>query len=474
MAAAVSPATKQHSHDIPVHKSFMQRYLIWPKILFFLLTSVVYILKSLSTNFYVDKLQMSLTEVSFIAAVGGINFVGALLWTWLADRTNKHKLILIVSAVGFTIFSSLNQVKIFDYNTQRAAFLAYLLGVNTIANLFQSALFPLMDGLMMTMLSQDPTLTKEMFGRQRLFSTIGHTFSTMLSQILLHFTNDWYPVLNIALGIFTVLFVISVQIGLPSSADPNAKKHGHGHGASEKSGNHTGVSATAVTPEGPRRSPTVALITNFNFLFFILFVLTIGLVRNCMTVFRTFLSLGVQKHKVLNSLPNLGRAAAEILMLFFGKQWMAAMGVYWVLVFSQITGLLQVLGYALLPLSAEWYYAVYPLEILKGLTSGLLTSAAVRIAADMAPKGCESTAQGFYSGTLGGLSVVAGSLLSALLFSLQVEGLSNAVKIQGMFLWTTIISAIFTVMIALKFIFVDRVMSIPGLPRKYAAPGKPL
>jgi MFS family permease len=144
-----------------------------------------------------------------------------------------------------------------------------------------------------------------------------------------------------------------------------------------------------------------------------------------------------------------------------------------VLAFSQLVGIARLWGYGLVDVSGVYgYHYLCGLELLKGFNSGLISSSAIQIASSLAPPGCESTAQGLYSGMYSGLSMAFGGIVGGLVLHYRyVAGDSDAIQIdnvQFMFRWVSVASLIITLALMAKFIFVDRVMGIPGFPRRHS------
>jgi hypothetical protein len=134
------------------------------------------------------------------------------------------------------------------------------------------------------------------------------------------------------------------------------------------------------------------------------------------------------------------------------------------LVLSQIAGLVRVFGYAFFT-SPDSALLPFFLEISKGLNSGLLVTSSVRIASDIAPPGCESSAQGLFSGTYTGLSMFVGGFFNGFLLYISNNNLCF------MFKWVGFLSLTCTIIFIIKYSFFDRVMKLPGLPAK-AIPNK--
>jgi len=200
-------------------------------------------------------------------------------------------------------------------------------------------------------------------------------------------------------------------------------------------------------------------------MFFMFVIASAGILRIALTIFQPFfVQAKLKKTFIESQLPGITRLISEVGVYFFSKEMSEMFGVYWMLVFSQIAGICRTLGYGLMnPSSKNSLWISLALESFKGLNSGLISSSAIRIAADIAPAGCESSAQGLYSGNYSGLSAAFGGTLSGIIIYVQKD---KSTALQKMFVWVSIISSVITVLFTLKYMFVDRVMGLPCFPRK--------
>jgi hypothetical protein len=331
-------------------------------------------------------------------------------------------------------------------------------------------MFPLVDSAMMGMLAKDPKFTKDQFGNQRLFGSPAHVIGTMIgayfkNSVILYQLNAF-----VCASFFIVLVLTVVPIVDPASA----KSIGH-HGEKKAVTVHMGSEEEAKKNEG---HPVFRLLTNIPFAFFMFFVVSAGLLANTLTIYQQILVS--DRHKAIaNALKAKGlkapptdhsalkaastripAALSEIVVYFTAKYVTRAVGIYWLLIFSQIAGLLRIFGYALIN---ENTFFPYFLEITKGMNSGFIMSAGVRIASDMALPGTATTAQGLFSGTYKGISTtLAGVACGIILLFLDQN-------IERLFLVIGGISLLATFGFFLKFLLVDRVIGFPGFSRKEKA-----
>lgn len=490
-------------NEVVVRRSWIDRWLLIPKLLYIGLHLVVYAVHAYGTDFFRRQWDLKLSQIGYISALSGFNLVGSIFWSSLADRTGRHKTILVgCTAVYAVLMFALN----FRFgNDSLVAKILYTAGLYGVSMFVVSALFPLIDNQVMIMLANDPATTKDTFGRQRLWGTLAHTGVTILANE----SNKWYLAvrgdspwlkshLGDYLGMFIVLiasaviFIITVLLGIPSGLKENRREMVEASGDAKKlveeedmdaeqvkvleaeeeviGDSTTNLKAEANIPiehanEATRPSnPVLQLLAIPAFVFFILVVLVSGVIRSAMSFFQVYfiiaLHAGNQDGKDQAAYVALPRLISEVGVYFFGRQLLHWFGPHWMLITSQATGVFRMLGYAAMPTSGVGSWIVpYFLELLKGLNSGLFASSAVRLASDMAPEGGGNSAQGFVTGTYAGLSTVLGGVIGGIIvsfFPTSIEGERRGM--QAMFYILSGSGMVFLVLFILKFWLIDGVI----------------
>lgn len=446
--------------------------LVFPKALYFGLNLVVYAVHAFQAQFFMDVWSLPVHKFGYISSLQGFNFFGALVWSHVADKSGRPKMIISICATVYCIMMCLLTVPIFKDKKQQFYLGVYAAIVNGTGQFFLAGCFPLLDALVLAMLARDPRNSKEIFGRQRLWGTFGHcvaTYICILSKKLMGYNGMF-----VSLVICTAVFIAFIYFGIPSNLDFDLKKgghHGHGGHGEKKAANLTAAQeAAAAERDRPTvGSPTLRLLRNPHFLFFVFFVLIAGYVRAIMTNFQSFF-LSKVLHQSDEFVGHAGavRVITEVGVFFFGKQLMAWMGPYWMLIMSQVAGIARILGYAVMPVDqGSWKYSVFPLELLKGLNTGLIVSSAVRLANDIAPRDCSNTAQGLFSGVYTGLATAVGGIFGGWLIYYNLD---KPVPMQSMFMVSAIITGLMTVAFALKYALIDRVIFTCGSSKGVASP----
>lgn len=425
-------------------------WLIMPKLLYFWMNMAIYTASSFIAKYFNKEWNLEEYQIALMMSLQIVMFFGAIFWTGLADRVRRPKIIVMTSILGYAGFFVCLGLPFFTQLTGVTKVIASSI-MMAFTWIFGSCFYPVIDSTILIMLSRDPNFTKDHFSSQRMWGAPAHILGILgAGYAYTHYGTTGYQT---AIFSSTFVFAIIALITLPSTIETAPPK------ADKKQSNDVETGdAEVVRPKG---NPTWILLSNSSFFFFLLFGLSGGIIRSCLSSFQTHhMEANYKKTSLDAALTSIPRIASEMLVHSFAKRLCDYFGNYWLLMLSQIAGLFRVFGYTFAPAAREGFWSYFPfvLEVTKGLNSGLLTASYVRIASDIAPPGCESTAQGLFSGTYTGLSMFVGGLLAA--FLLYTSG--NDLKF--MFGWIGCISFLFTVLFFFKFVFFDRLMAFPGVP----------
>lgn len=386
-------------------------------------------------------------QIAYLMSLQVVSFFGSVFWSNMADRWKKPRVLLQIAAAGYAISFACLALPVFPGEGNEMYRFIYSASVMSTTWFCISAFFPLIDGCIMTMLSRDPNFTKDHYNHQRLFGIPAHILAIVLSGwTFKNFGSLGFQCLVVSC---TLCFGVAVTFCVPDYLeDAPVKKH-HSHHAVE-------MKDQAVVD-----SPTFTLLRNFGFVFFLLFGLSAGMLRAALSNFQTFfVEKNYKSDPFISSLSSVSRVASEIAVFFYAKKMSNAIGIYWLLLLSQVAGLVRIFGYAFGPEDPKWWILPFVLEIFKGLNSGLIVTSSVRIASDIAPPGCASSAQGLFAGTYQGLSMFVGGIFSGTLLYY------NGNDLKSLFKWTGSISLVFMTIFAFKFAFIDRVIKLPCMKGK--------
>lgn len=441
--------TMRHASLLESCQHLCTRLLILPKLIYFTLNMTVYSTHTFTAIYFYHAWGLQLHQIGAVASLSAVQFLGALFWGHLADRTGRHKSILIMATIMYGVSFGLLNIDLFQSKAQLWPRITYTAAMYSLSAFFVSALFPLVDAQIFAILSRDPKFTKELFGRQRLWGTLGHGLVTLMSAGLIELRG--FVGMFITLGVSCAAFLLCIAVGIPSDVRVE-KSSGGGHGVDSAKEEREQQQQAPV-----HQNPAWALLLNGHFLFLMLVVLLAGYVRSVMSLF-----LGFYMHNEMDrsfwiiACVNLFRMLSEISIFFFNKQLLHTIGVHWMLIIAQLAGILRVLAYSYLPPKGSWFYFSFAIELLKGASTGFLVAAGVRLASDIAPKGCQNTAQAYFSGIYSGLSAALGGMLGGWIIYLLPDH-----SVAGMFRVTFFASAILLVLFVLKHVFIDRVILLP-------------
>ena len=452
---AIVAASNEEHRSKSVVVNFVEDWLVVPKMLYFGLNVVVYSTHAFLFQYVNSAWGIQKDEYSLTNFVQFTNIAGSFVFSRLADRTGKYRLIVAGCVAAYCGCMCLLLFPVFLGEDKKAFKLAYYLAINAACFFFTSGTFPLLDSMVMSKLSSNPKLSKEMFGRQRLWGTIGHCIiGVIVHEAYDRFGKD-YKIMFYTLIISSIAFIATVFFGIPADLKVEAHSHGHhGHG-----GNKDNKEASASPAVAGPRPTAFSLMTSPSFSFFLGTVFVAGFIRSVITTYQSpFITEELKYNKAVVSNSIFVRVFPEAALYFFSKEITQWLGIYWVLLIGHTAGVVRMFGYTMVTPGKSSnskpdtfaYISILALECLKGVNSSLVISSAARIASDMAPKGLASTAQGLVAGTWQGLSMTIASLAGFFLV--------RFLQIKKTFVVSSAAGAICIVLIVLKFAMVDRVI----------------
>jgi MFS family permease len=438
-------------------------WFIFPKLLYLSMNIMIYCLHTFQTQIFEDKWFLNLKDISFANMLQVSSFLGSLFWTWFADKTGHSKAIAGFNCVLFgLVWGMVFLPNHYIITEDERKFL--VCAVIALSGFFQSALFPISDAVVMAIISSTGGFSKELFGRQRFFGAFGHYIATFSSDTL---KNYGYDTLGYLLLASCICLLSLILFGIPSDLKLEIGHHHHHAPKKEEKKEEKTETAVLVESQVPEKkeSPMAILLKKPAFLFFLLFLLVAGITRSFMTNYQNFfVDRKFDRKEYMKVLGSI-RFFSEGMVYYFNQDLGKFLGYHWMLILSQVAAGLRSLGYGLVggtenPQTSMWYLACIPLELLKGLNSGLVTAGAVRIASDLAPPGGANTAQGLFTGVFIGFSMFIGGALSYFLFEGSSGNDERLISIG--FNVTGILLLIFTVIFTLKYALVDKVILVSG------------
>ena len=431
-------------------EGFVARFLIVPKLLYLLLNMCVYSTYNFTGVYFEDVWGIPIHSYGFIAALTTIGFLGSILWTMLADRTGRHKSILILASLGFAGTFCLLRLEPFhgpEYVWQKYLFVSL---VFCVSNFFCSALYPLLDNRIFAILLQNPNFSTKLYGKQRLWGSIGQAIATQLNSYGIA-TALSYDSMFINLAWSTAAFILVVILAVPSKLQPRTETMAEGiKDAAAVPMEAPILSTSSSAHESAKKksvfTPVRTLLSKSQFCWFIALALSAGYVRailghyvvsyfkNVMKLSSNFYGLAMQT-----------RLVSELALFFIGKTLLTRIGAFWVMMIGLLAGALRSAAYAVLPIS--WTWVPFVSEFLKGVNSACVIQAGVRIAHSLAPPGCEATAQGFFSGIQAYLANALAGCVGAVTLKIYEK---SPFALNTLFLHTAIVSFVTCIIYAVK------------------------
>lgn len=380
-------------------------YLVFPKLIFFFVNFILYTTYTYQLDYLADEWNLNITTSGFITSIPVISFFFAIAWSGLAQRTGRYKEI-IVMAVGmygacFMSFWALAPIMKETANWQRFLAVSIIYGSMSILG---SAFFPLLDHKMYVKLAKDLRFSPEMFGRQRLWGTVG--------QGVAGYVAGWginkygYAAIFIMSGLASIVFIGLVVVGFESSSSLSLS-------SLDKSNEKDVEIKKTSFAEALRK------LMRLQFVSFLLVILVASYARAIVGNYLVrYLKTCLNISKDTSGLLILIRSLPEIFCLYFSKNLLEAFGVRNMLLMGQVAGLVRVTMYAWLPQEAKWL--PFGIESLRGVNNAFLMASGVRLAHELAPVGAQTVAQGFFHGIYGNLTTGTAGILASLI-SLNVK-----------------------------------------------------
>jgi PPP family 3-phenylpropionic acid transporter len=345
---------------------------VWPFAFSFLLFAAMASVAPFMVLYY-QELDFTGAQIGLLTGIPPlITFLGAPLWTGLADAKRRHRLImslaLLAGVLTLAVLSSLY------------AFVP-VLAVVVLLYIFVAPVTPLADSATMFMLADE----KEMYGRVRMGGTIGYGLAASIAGALVQSRG-----LRVAFWGSAALFLLALLISQklvygPSKADPPARGHAR------------------------------VLLVNPRWLLFLIVAFDGGLALAALNyyLFPYMKELGASESTMGLAL-TVG-TISEIPILFFANRLIKRLKAYGLLILSMvITGLRLVLFAA-----SGTPGLILICQLLNGLTFPAMWVAGVSYADEHAPAGMGATAQGLFNAAAMGVGTAVGGFIGGPLLASQ-------------------------------------------------------
>ncbi len=318
---------------------------------------------------YFQQLGFSGTQIGILVGIAPLLvLVGAPLWTWVADTTGSHRLIMslaiTVTIIGAILFPFLKT-------------LFPVIFAVAMINLFAAPINSMADSATMVMLGGE----KELYGRVRLGGSLGWGLAAPIAGMLTQAQG-----LKWAFWGYGILMLIGLIV---SQGLVHSKSEGQ---------NFIG-------------SGVHSILSNHGWRLFLALAFTCGI---CFTATGNYLFPYLAELKADNTTMGFALTIAtisEIPVLFFADRLISFFKAYGLLLFGlSMTGL-RLLLFA-------WFNsvpAVLVIQLMQGLTFPAVWVAGVSYADENAPPGLHATAQGLFGAMVFGFGAATGGFIGGLL-----------------------------------------------------------
>lgn len=499
---------------MPALSKLEERWLIGPKLLYFLINLQYYTLHQFRSAFAREKFMVSNSQYGKLTGIiMFITFFTNIAIGGYSDRRRNHRNVLLyltlITAGLFALFysSTLMDISIYNFWT---VMLLYLV--------FNNPKQPLLDKIILDYLNNIPAAGPKSYGKQRLWGTIAYGAATYASEWCLttagsseyNFNNLMhYSVITTILAAGAIVLCIrpggrpaaaierdvpkELPRGAPAedgaanalSENPQAQPASQGQANQGQEGQistrdsltevrEDSVAAEGDTPGRSNRNEFITLLTDFEFLFFIFIMFSNAITRSAMSIYLNIYHrevLRLEPYDLPKSWPGPLRSlvdifnskpittltffgiSCEILVMFVSEGIINRMGLFWPLLLAQACAFVRFVAYYSLPHDSPHTYGLSCIfELIKGIYFGLAHISAVQIATRLAPAHLKATSQMIYQGTFNALGSLVSGLLFGIMFDAQLKGGEEDDK-GGMFGYFFLLNSLLCMITILLYVY---------------------
>lgn len=466
-----------------------------PKLLYIFMAMAYYSFYLFRPVFIKKYLGMNDREYGDLASILAlVSFIFMTLWGTLADALGRHRLALALASLAmagsFMLF-------IVPMPTHTVTFY-WSAFVIALYSFFAACILPLTDYQALQMLAESGLMSKDLYGRQRLWATVSYGAITYLISYLIDTLGP--ETLFVAVPSTATLFSLYLlifgcrdkpkpwrtifqrrsrrkpepkgQAELNDSTTnlkeaekemdkPLEEEEGVKHEEIEKQpySNQVAIHPSPGSTAANTKSPIMRLLSNPNYLFFLLVVFLVGSGRAVMTTFlANYLGSAVKLTNQQIANATLMGLVLEIIILFCGPWLLHHLGIYWMLIGAQVAMTVRAWAYTIIPPQASLFWLFYLVELLKGVAFGLTQSAGVKLSNDTAPEGLQATAQALYTSCY--------AMLPAVISAFAGGRVYHAFGPNALFLGTSIISTAALGLFIIKYAWDGRITLCGWNPRR--------
>ena len=318
---------------------------------------------------YYQDLGLTGTQIGFLAGIPPlVSLFSAPIWGALSDRTQRHKLSLLIAMSGAVLLA-----------LALSAFTAFvwLIPVVITFAFFSSPIMPLVDDTTMSLLGDE----KKRYGRIRVWGAIGWGATAPVAGWLIESGSIAW-----SFWIYSLMMVVGFLIAVKIPIHRHAREVGH---------------------ERPQR-----LLTSPQWVIFLIVTFGGGMAFSMISNFLFLFLRGLNADEFLLGLTLTTATLSEIPVLYFSERLLRRWNARQLMSAAMLFYAVRALAYSFI--KVPWM--ALPIQLLHGPTFSLMWFSGVSYADEIAPAGLGATAQGLFSGVLLGIGATAGALLGGLLY----------------------------------------------------------
>ncbi|KAM0678773.1 hypothetical protein BDAP_000556 [Binucleata daphniae] len=263
-------------------------------------------------------------QYSFLDMLQIVEFIGGFMWTNLADRTSKHKSIIIAGLLGYALFLSAFRFAPNFCKVDGLNFYAFL--YKGMCSFFSSAIFATLDAFCLQKLSQNKKSDK-LFGRIRIFACVGQFFAHIFLYLFDYFKkveskNGMNSI--IITNILAVICSFYIFLFLKNNKIRDKQKHNDSYSAKYK-----------------KNIEYIKKLAQPSFILLLTTIFLQGIHRRTVS---SYLDLYYENNNINKSKRYLVfamRSIPETILFFYTKQIQSFIGIYWMQFASIFFGVIR-------------------------------------------------------------------------------------------------------------------------------------
>lgn len=435
--------TKASSPETEASKSFVERWLLAPKLIFFCIGAIKCCMGSSIprngyTNWRLEKFQTYQSGLVHIASI-----IGSLVLSKISDKSKMYRSTMAICVIGYALLVlAMGFPSVPLSINQRSRVMLFQL-LQALQHLFLAGFYPIANALVLNKLTSK---SKDSYGRQRMFAPLGHLSLVLFYRALLNFyeLKEFDFIVNLrVLVFFSGLFLITLIIFKCSEMREQPDKYIE---IIETPNNQVSLypqysnqpASIVQKKESDSVSPFKKVFTDPKFL--ILFIAFIIAGFNSAYVKISYMYL-IDKLTDFNfkidSLNELGSfsltSLAEASVYFFDERITQAVGNSWMMAIGYVLLILRTLGFAFMT-KENIPITFFISNSIQGIPTGLISLSAVHFASELVAGATSANAQSIFDIPLSSLTI-----LLALLF---MDTYGNSGSIPVAYIVISIIGAV--------------------------------